>query len=487
MSDPRGTGQVLPPRFDVIVLGAGSAGMGAARLLAAAGRSVAVVEAGRVGGECPFVSCVPSKALLRSAEVRHLLGRAMDLGAVAEDPAPASGGAAFLRATRRRDEIVHGRDDAAKVAELDDLGVYLVRGRGKVVADGVVEVDGARYGYGDLIVSTGSSPVRPRVTGLSEVPTWTSDEALSAAERPASMVVLGGGAAGCELAQIYARFGTRVTLIERASQLLGSEEPSVARLLAEALRGDGIDVRLSAALSSAHLHGDGARLRLEDGAELDCDRVLVAAGRSPNVAGIGLDALGVAVGAGGLAVDEACRVEGQAHVWAAGDVTAVAPCTHTANYQASIIAANLIGGAATADYRAIPRAVYTDPPVASVGMHEAIAAIRGIRVITGALDLDGLARSSTDGEGGRLVVTADRSRGVVIGAAAIGPHADEWIGEASLAIHAEIRLGVLVGLVHLFPTFSEAYGRLFRQLERQLRDEPDGVGPGTGRRRFSTS
>ncbi len=230
---------------------------------------------------------------------------------------------------------------------------------------------------------------------------------------------------------------------------------------------------MSAALSGAQLHGEGARLRLEDGADLDCERVLITAGRSPNVAGIGLEALGVVVGAGGLAIDEACRVQGQANVWAAGDVTAVAPYTHTANYQAAIIAANLTGGAATADYRAIPRAVYTDPPVASVGMHEAIAASRGIRTVTGALDLDGLARSSTDGEGGRLVVTADRARGVVIGAAAIGPHADEWIGEASLAIHAEIRLGVMVGLVHLFPTFSEAYGRLFRQLDEQLRDQPE--------------
>ncbi len=455
-----------------MVLGAGSAGMAAARLLATAGRSVTVVEAGRVGGECPFVSCVPSKAMLRSAQVRHLLGRAMELGAAGEDPAPTGGDAAFLRATRRRDGIVDGRNDAAKVAELEHLGVRILRGRGRVVAEGVVEVGGAAYGYGDLIVSTGSSAVRPAVTGLSEVPTWTSDEALSATERPASLVVLGGGAAGCELAQIFARFGAMVTLVERAPQLLGPEEPSVAAALAEALRADGIDVRLSAALSGAQLHGESARLRLEDGAELDCERVLITAGRSPNVAGIGLETLGVVVDAGGLAVDEACRVQGQAHVWAAGDVTAVAPYTHTANYQASIIAANLTGGAATADYRAVPRAVYTDPTVASVGIHEAIAASRGIRTITGALDLDEVARSSTDGEGGRLVVTADRERGVVIGASAIGPHADEWIGEASLALHAEIRLGVLVGLVHLFPTFSEAYGRLFRQLDEQLRDEP---------------
>jgi len=158
---------------------------------------------------------------------------------VGEDLAPTSGDAAFLLATRRRDGIVHGRDDAAKVTELDDLGVRILRGRGRVATEGVIEVGGLAYSYGDLIVSTGSSPVSPQVAGLREVPTWTSDEALSAAECPASLVVLGGGAAGCELAQIYARFGAMVTLIERAPQLLGPEEPSVARALAEALRSDG--------------------------------------------------------------------------------------------------------------------------------------------------------------------------------------------------------------------------------------------------------
>ena len=218
---------------------------------------------------------------------------------------------------------------------------------------------------------------------------------------------------------------------------------------------------------------------------MTCERVLLAVGRTANTAAIGLETLGIEVDDGGLGIDGTCRVHGQENVWAAGDVTAVAPYTHTANYQAEIIAANILaaeGGTGspgapelTADYRAIPRAVYTDPAVASVGTDEATASERGIDTVTAALELDELARAGSDGDGGRLVLTADRSRGVLIGAAAIGPHADEWIGEAALAIHAEIRLSVLVRLVHLFPTYSEAYGRLFRELaETAARSQPQG-------------
>jgi len=463
-------------RFGVIGLGAGSAGAAVARRLAGAGRSVALVEAVRVGGECPFVACMPGKALLRSAQVRHLVGRGRELGAASEVPTvDGDEGAAFALAVGRRDEIVHHRDDAAKAKQLEDLGVRILRGRGCVIRPGAVVVDGVEYGYVDLVVSTGSSAVRPPIEGLDTVPTWTSDQALASPQLPRSIAVLGGGPVGCELAQIYARFGTKVTLVEGSPGLLGSEERSISRRLAEVLTADGIDVRLSTRAIRAEAGPDGARLHLDAGSPVDCERVLLAVGRAANTDGIGLETLGIEAGDGGLPIDGACRVHGQENVWAAGDVTAVAPYTHTANYQAEIIAANILAAEGstgdqhgapelTADYRAIPRAVYTDPAVASVGMDEAIASERGIDTVTAALELTELARAGSDGDGGRLVLTADRSRGVLIGAAAIGPHADEWIGEAALAIHAEIRLSVLVGLVHLFPTYSEAYGRLFREL-----------------------
>jgi dihydrolipoamide dehydrogenase len=231
---------------------------------------------------------------------------------------------------------------------------------------------------------------------------------------------------------------------------------------------------LNARAISAQGGRDGARLHLDTGSILDCERILVASGRAPNTSGVGLEHLGIEIDDSGLAIDETCRVRDHQNVWAAGDVTAVAPYTHTANYQAETIATNnliardSIGSEKqlTADYRAIPRAVYTDPAVASVGMDKATAEKRGVPTITASFDLDELSRANADGNGGRLVLTADRSRNLLVGAAAIGPHADEWIGEATLAIHAKVPLSVLVQLVHLFPTYSESYGRLFRDLAR---------------------
>ena len=461
--------------FDVIGLGAGSAGATVARRLAISGRSVALVESRRVGGECPFVACMPSKALLRSVEVRHLNARGMELGPISVDPMlERDRQSAFALAVERRDEVVNHRDDSAKAKELEDLGVQILRGRGQIARPGVVLVNGVEYGYANLVVGTGSSPVRPEIEGLDGVPTWTSDEALTSTHLPRSMAIVGGGPVGCELAQIYARFGTQVTLVEAGSKLLGPEEATISKMLADFLVEDGIDLRMKTTVTGANVGPEGVRLDLSTDSMVDCERILLASGRTPNTNGIGLETLGIAVEGDGLAIDKTCRVPGHPNVWAAGDVTAVAPYTHTANYQAEIIASNILtvmertgsrnDEQETADYRAIPRAVYTDPAVASVGMDEVTAKKKGIDTVTAVLDLDQLARSGSDGECGRLVLTADRSRHVLIGAAAIGPHADEWIGEAVLAVRAEIQLSVLAQVVHLFPTYSEAYGRLFSEL-----------------------
>ena len=448
--------------FDVVVLGAGSAGENLARTLAEKGRSVALVEAGLVGGECPYLACMPSKALLRSANARDTARRLGDLGAVAQavdlgDPAQAYGAA-----VRRRDEIAEHRDDSETAADLESAGVMLVRGRGRVTAPGVVTVDGRELGWSDLVVATGSKAVVPPIDGLSDVPSWTSDEALSAQERPASLLVLGGGAVGCELAQVHARFGTTVVLVDTADQLLGREETSIARLLEQVLRDDGVDVRLGSGLDRVEPADGGALCHLSDGSTVQVERVLVATGRKPWSDDLGLDVLGIEPGEDGeLVVDEHCRVADS--VWAAGDITGVAPYTHTANYQARIVAANLLGEPRAADYSAIPRAVYTEPTVASVGMDAETAAEQGISAQTAVMDLGEVARTSTEGSGGgRLVLTA--ADGVLIGAAAIGPHADEWLSEAAVAIRAKVPLAVLADVVHAFPTFGEAYEPPLREL-----------------------
>jgi pyruvate/2-oxoglutarate dehydrogenase complex dihydrolipoamide dehydrogenase (E3) component len=463
--------------FDVVVLGAGSAGEWVAGGVADKGVSVALIEALRVGGECPYVACIPSKAMLRSAaardQARHLAG----LGGASVPPALDEDRLAFGAAVRRRDELSGGLDDSDKASSIVKRGAVLVRGTGRITGPGVVRVGARELGYRDLVVATGSRPVIPPIDGLDAVPAWTSDQALSAPDYPASLLILGGGAVGCELAQAYAGFGVPVTLVESAGQLMGNEDAAIAAGLAEILRGSGVTVLLSSEVTRMEAAaGGGARAVLSDGTAIEAARVILAAGRAPATAGLGLDAIGVTPAkTGALRVDDHCRVEGQEHVWAAGDVTGIAPYTHGANYQGRVVTDNLLGGSAAADYRAIPRVAYTEPPVASVGMTAQQARTAGIEVATATADVSKMARAATDGASlGWLVLTADRARGVLIGAAAIGPHADDWISEATVAIRACVPLAVLADVVHPFPTFAEAYEVPLRQLAASCAQEAAG-------------
>jgi pyruvate/2-oxoglutarate dehydrogenase complex dihydrolipoamide dehydrogenase (E3) component len=446
--------------FDVVVVGAGSAGELLSSQLAAAGRSVALVEGLRVGGECPYVACMPSKAMLHSASRHQEFRDSRVEGSAAPDAA-----AAFESAVRRRDEIAEHRDDHLVATELTEKGVHLIRGWGRIVRDGVVAVDDRELAWTDLVVATGSTPVIPPIDGLADAPTWTSDEALSTSHRPGSVLIIGGGPVGCELAQVFARFETATTLVEAAPQLAGREHPEVARRLASVLEADGVDIRLDTEVTGVQATPGGARATLSDGRHIDAERIILAVGRRPATQDIGLDELDISVDEkGAVEVDAHCRVVGHEHVWAAGDVTGIAPFTHTANYQARVIAENLLGGDRIANYVAIPRAIYTDPPVASVGVNATPDGIEA-GLVTASMDLDQTARAAIDGPSdGILVLTADGARGVLVGAAAIGPRADEWLAEATVAIRAETPLATLVDIVHAFPTYGEAFEPALRDL-----------------------
>jgi dihydrolipoamide dehydrogenase len=442
--------------FDVVVLGAGSAGESLAKTLAGAGRAVLVAEPGLVGGSCAYVACMPSKSLLRSAAVRRLVARAPDLGAASARPEPDPDGAAWAVALARRDAVAEHRDDTGAANGVEKSGARLVRARGRVKEPGVVLVDGVAYGYRDLVLATGSTPVRPPIDGLDAVPTWTSDEALASPDRPPGLAILGGGPVGCELAQAYSAFGVAVTLVETEDRLLANEPAPVGDLVAAALRDGGVDVRTGVAAERAEPRAGRAVLTLSDRTEVVADRVLLATGRRPALDGLGLDAFGLEE----IEVDARCAVRGADHVWAAGDVTGVAPFTHTAGYQADVVAANLLGASRYADYSAVPRVVYTDPAVACVG---------GDGDLEAEVDLGEIARAQAEGSGpGWLRLTADRASGLLTGAAIVAPHADDMLGFATLAIRARVPVRLLAEVVQPFPTFSEAYGTALRDLAERL-------------------
>jgi pyruvate/2-oxoglutarate dehydrogenase complex dihydrolipoamide dehydrogenase (E3) component len=490
------------PDFDVVVLGGGTSGVLVATGLAHAGRTVALIEAGLVGGESPYLACLPSKSMLASARR----------------------GEPWEHAVARRNEVTGHLDDSMFAARLTDAGVTLIRGTGQVTEPGSIEVTPAGrgrrgqpektvLGYGDLVIATGSEPIAPPVEGLPDVPTWTSAEALSSQDLPRHLIVMGAGPAGCELTQIYAAFGSQVTLIEAEPQVLPDEAPFTGEILSDALRRTGADLRLGSPVVKAAAMDKGLALILADGTSLEGDRILLATGRRPRLAGLGLGKLGITpLPTGALPVDATCRVQtangqplgtsaqptvvatqptpaaaataqaaaataqaaaatgkpatGTGRVWAAGDVTGIAPYTHTARYQASVVIANILGGHRVADYRAIPRCVYTTPSVCCIGVSPGRAAAAGIQLRTVGHDLAGTARAAVeDDDQGRIELYADMTRGdTLAGAAAVGRSAEEWMGELALAIRAGIPLKMLADVVHAFPSYGEAIEHSLREL-----------------------
>lgn len=422
----------------IVILGAGSTGEHLVGALRRGGSDaeIAIVEERLAGGECSYYACMPTKTLLRAPDALAAARRAPGASAGEVDPAPVFAW---------RDWMTNGWDDAGQVEWLRSQDARLVRGRAAVREPGVVEVGGEELRYDELVVATGSRPAVPDLPGLDEVDWWDNRGATRASEVPRTLVVLGGGAVGCELAQLFARLGSRVTLAQRADRLLPRVAPAAGDVLARALAEDGVDVRLGESLARVE---PGAAY-LAGGERLDCEQVLVAAGRVPNTDG--LDSLGLTITRRGIAVDERCRAGD--HVWAAGDVTGVAAFTHVGKYQARVVAANLLGGDVRADYRAIPASIFTDPQVASVGVPS------GDGLVTARHDLTATPRFHTyerEDREGFLELVADPARGVLVGATAVGPEAGEWLQQVTLAIRAEIPLAVLRDTIQPYPTFSEA-------------------------------
>lgn len=460
------------PRYNLVVLGAGTAGLVTAAGAAGLGARVALVERGLMGGDCLNTGCVPSKALLASARAAAAVRAAGRLGVRTGEGTRADGprvdfAGAMERMRKVRAELA-AHDSAARFR---DLGVDVFLGEGRFTAKDAVDVEGARLRFARAVIATGARPAVPSVPGLAEAGFVTSETVFELTALPARLAVLGGGPLGCELAQAFARFGARVVLIEVEDRLLSEEDADAAEIVRDALAADGVEHALGARLIHVERTPTGQCLALDGPGgprSVDVDAILVAVGRTPNVAGLGLDAAGVALDANGAPrTDDHLRTTNR-RVYAAGDVVGGRQFTHLADAHARVVIRNaLFPGSAKASALTIPSCTFTDPEVAGVGHNLKSAAAAGLRTRAFVQPFDAVDRARLEGEdaGFARVLVEDESDAIV-GATIVGRHAGESISLVTLAIEAGIGLADLASVVHPYPTRAQALGAIADQYQR---------------------
>lgn len=440
-------------------LGGGVATEAIAGGLQGSGLTLAVVERELVGGECPYWGCIPSKTLLRSGETLEEAARARTLAA-----SRIEWDLDFPKVSKRVYWMARDLDDTRPAAALEATGAKLVRGQGTLIDPRTVEVGGERFvARRAVVVANGGTAAIPPIPGLDSVDFWTNRQATLPRDVPGSLAVLGGGAVGVELGQAFARFGSKVTIVEAGGRFLGLEEPEAGTALRPHLEADGITLLVGDACLGVEKKNGGVLLKLKSGALVQADRLLVATGRRANFEawqGAGLQQ----TERGWLKVDP-FTLEAQVDVYGAGDVTGLGGFTHLADYHGHVVARRLRGEDARADHTAVPRVTFTDPEVASVGLSAAAAQERGLNVVTASGDPGEAARGYIhDFHGGIVKLVADRDRGLLVGATLVTPRAGEILGELVLALRAGVPLRTLADVIHPFPAFNRILGGVLQDL-----------------------
>ncbi len=453
-----------PEPTDVIVIGMGPGGEYAAGTLAEAGLQVTGIEARLVGGECPYYGCIPSKMMVRAgnliAETRRVPGLA-GTSTVTPDWSPV--------AMRIREEATDYWNDKVAADRFTGKGGHLVRGHGTITAPGEVTVrsdEGPRVfrARKGIVINSGTEPAIPPIGGLDGTPYWTNRDIVQAEEVPESLIVLGGGAIGAELTQVFARFGASVTVVEALPRLLSFEEPEASELIERIFSREGITVCTSAPAERVSYNGTHFTVHLGNSAHM-AERLLVATGRRVNLAALGVAAVGLDETARAIPTDGWMRAADG--VWAIGDVTGKGAFTHMSMYQADIVVRDILGtGGEPADYSAVPRVTFTDPEVGQAGLTEEQARAAGLRVRTGLTQVPYSARGwiHKAGNDGFIKVIADADRDVLVGATSVGPYGGEVLSALQVAIRAEVPLATLRNMPYAYPTFYRAIEDALRNL-----------------------
>lgn len=446
-------------QFDAIVIGVGTAGGSVIWPLKAAGLEVAAVERELVGGLCAYWGCIPSKTLLRPGTIEWEARHGFGVG----EP-----NLTWPQIAEYRNWMVRDWNDGKDVEKLVEAGIGFYRGEAMITAPGTVQVNGRTLRADRIVLATGSVPTIPPIEGLKQVGYWTNREATSFQNVPESILVLGGGAEGCELAQVFHSYGAKVSIVEEANQLLSHESPDAARHLEDRFKRIGIALHLGRKAVKVEEHDGLKRAILDTGDTLTAQEMLVAVGRHADTANLGLEKVGIKSNKKGIEIDEHCRA-GEA-IWAVGDVTGVANFTHVADYQGHIASLDILGTPRSADYRAIPAVTFTDPEVASVGITRKEKAPTGMDLIEAHAPLSASSRIDTYGKGyeGGLHLFADRNDRVLVGAWAVGPLAGEWIQLATLAIRARVPIETLDDTLLAFPTFTRLYLQPIQDLQQKV-------------------